>query len=260
MQSSMQEEIMTTMPEDMVVESMQHSAIGFPPSSQPVADGSLLNLPLESFSDTLMFSSGSSFPMTPMSAYGRGGMPEFYFGNDALTSTTYLMPDHGAIGGESLPSPFELGRPSVNSSNRQDHCEADDEDILVAEYVPHVTHIDEGTRNHMMNMLSAGMPQPEVCHISEVFPSLRYLDAYVQLYFEHFHRRFPVLHKPTFQMSPETWQLVFSVAFIGCQFSDVSQKPKHLSLFHQLSPQIISKAVGLSRLDHYDALLTTSQW
>ncbi|OAL42842.1 hypothetical protein IQ07DRAFT_686151 [Pyrenochaeta sp. DS3sAY3a] len=240
--SPIQEESMAAVPEDIVVEPMQHTAMGFSPSSQPVADASLLNLQLESFSETFMFSSGSSFPVTPMPAYGLGGISDFYFGNDALTSTTFLMPEQGTIGSDSLACPFELGLPSKNSTNRREYCMADDEDILSAEYVPHVPRIDGATRNHMVNMLNYSIPQPEASHIAEAFPSLRYLDAYVQLYFEHFHRRWPVLHVPTFQMSPQTWQLAFSVAFIGCQFSEANQKSKHLKLFYQLSPRVLNIA------------------
>jgi hypothetical protein len=260
-QSTMQEEIMTTTPEDMVVEPMQHTALRFPHSPQPVPDGSLLSLQLDLFSEASMFSSGSSFSMTPMSVYGLGGgIPDFYFGNDGPASTTFLMPEQGTIGSESSASLSGIGHPSVDSSSSQDYCIADDEDALVAEYVPHVPGVDERTRDHMINMLNAGMPQPEASHMAEAFPSLQYLDAYVQLFFEHFHRRWPVLHVPTFKMSPEMWQLVFSVAFIGCQFSEASQKHKHLRLFCQLSPQILNKTVGNSFPCDYDAILTTLRW
>ncbi|KAF2650005.1 hypothetical protein K491DRAFT_156432 [Lophiostoma macrostomum CBS 122681] len=242
-QPSVQEEAMTTAPEDTVIEPMQHAAVGFPQSSQPDADGSLLSLQLELFPENLMFSSISSFPTTPMSAYGLGGgIPDFYFGDNPPASATFLIPEQGTIDSESSASRFGFAHHSADNSNRRDYCMADDEDALVAEYVPHVPVVDDETRNHLINMLNAGMPQSEAGHIAEAFPSLQYLDAYVQLYFEHFHRRWPVLHVPTFKPSLETWHLVFCVAFIGCQFSEASQKSQHLSLFYHLSPQILNKA------------------
>jgi hypothetical protein len=259
----MQEEITITASEDMVVEPMQHTAADFQRTSQPAADGTLLSMQLDLFPETLMFPSGLSFSMTPMSAYGLGGgIPDFYFGNDVPASTIFLHSGQGAIDSDSSASPYGFDPPFVGGSNNQDYSMADDEDALIAEYVPHVPGVEEDTRNHMINMLDYGMAQKQVGHVAEGFPSLRHLDTYVQLYFEHFHRRWPILHMPTFKMSPETWQLVFSVAYIGCQFSEASQKSKHLSLFHRLSLQVLHKAVGNLLPDSklLGWLLTRSRW
>lgn len=258
-QASMQGEIGTMAQDDMVVDTMQHTAEDSQQSQQPLADGALLSMQLDFFPENLMFASGSAFPMTPMSAYGLGGgIPDFYFGNDAPASTMFFNPGPQSINGESSVSPFGFNQPFVDNSNSQTSCMADDEDALIAEYVPHVPGIDESTRNHIINMLDDGLVPRQAGHITEAFPSLRHLDAYVQLYFEHFHQRWPVLHVQTFKMSPETWQLAFSVAYVGCQFSEASQKSKHLSLFQGLSLQVLNKTVRIYLLYDYEASLTAA--
>lgn len=47
------------------------------------------------------------------------------------------------------------------------------------------------------------------------------LNSWVQLYFEHFHPIFPLLHKPSFNRPDAHWLLIFTVAAIGAQFSEM---------------------------------------
>lgn len=54
-------------------------------------------------------------------------------------------------------------------------------------------------------------------------PSTPVINAWVQLYFEHFHPVFPFLHKPSFGTSHTHWLLIFAVSAIGAQFSRLPQ-------------------------------------
>lgn len=50
-------------------------------------------------------------------------------------------------------------------------------------------------------------------------PPAPIINAWVQLYFEHFHPVFPFLHKPSFGNCDTHWLLIFAVSAIGAQFS-----------------------------------------
>ncbi|CAI7653255.1 unnamed protein product [Penicillium bialowiezense] len=50
-------------------------------------------------------------------------------------------------------------------------------------------------------------------------PPAPIINAWVQLYFEHFHPVFPFLHKPSFGNRDTHWLLIFAVSAIGAQFS-----------------------------------------
>ncbi|CAI7591961.1 unnamed protein product [Penicillium palitans] len=54
-------------------------------------------------------------------------------------------------------------------------------------------------------------------------PPAPVMNAWVQLYFEHFHPVFPFLHKPSFGTSDTHWLLIFAVSAIGAQFSGLPQ-------------------------------------
>lgn len=60
------------------------------------------------------------------------------------------------------------------------------------------------------------------------------LDAWVQLYFEHFHPVFPVLHKPTFLLPEVDPLLVLCVAGIGAQFSNLRNARGFAQGIHEL--------------------------
>jgi hypothetical protein len=61
---------------------------------------------------------------------------------------------------------------------------------------------------------------------SDFFPSLKTVNACIQLYLEHFHKGFPLIHKPTFLGSglPQPhWLLLLAVAAIGSNYADVAE-------------------------------------
>lgn len=57
-------------------------------------------------------------------------------------------------------------------------------------------------------------------------PTLGILHVCTELYFEHFHRRFPILHQGTFTARSESWLLYLAVAAVGSQYSRLSIRAK----------------------------------
>lgn len=60
------------------------------------------------------------------------------------------------------------------------------------------------------------------------------LNAWVQLYFEHFHPVFPIIHKPTFMLPEVDPLLVLAVAGIGAQFSRLKNAETFARCIHEL--------------------------
>jgi hypothetical protein len=129
-----------------------------------------------------------------------------------------------------------------------DHLTAAEEDILVAEYIPHVPPLGIEMRDHILNMLKNELPSVQAEDVDRRFPSLRHLDTYVQLYFEHFHHRMPILHVPTFRTSSKVWLLLLAIVCLGCDYSKASLKSDHRELLQFLARQILKADVRLQHI------------
>ncbi|KAJ6110061.1 early growth response protein [Penicillium sp. IBT 16267x] len=65
-------------------------------------------------------------------------------------------------------------------------------------------------------------------------PPAPILNAWTQLYFEHFHPVFPILHKALFGYPNTHWLLVFTVSAIGAQFSQIPHAKTCSRAMHEL--------------------------
>lgn len=65
-------------------------------------------------------------------------------------------------------------------------------------------------------------------------PPAPVLNSWIQLYFEHFHPVFPVLHKPSFSSSDTHWLLIFAVAALGAHFSGLNGSQLCARAMHEL--------------------------
>jgi len=74
--------------------------------------------------------------------------------------------------------------------------EENEQDILRAEHVQHVSSVPAETHARIIQFAREHLP-PSDQSINDL-PPLNYLDVYLQLYFEHFYKRMPFLHVPTF--------------------------------------------------------------
>ncbi|RGP81137.1 hypothetical protein FLONG3_674 [Fusarium longipes] len=127
---------------------------------------------------------------------------------------------------------------------QQDHHDLtlEEEDILIAENVPHVPPLTAETRAYMIHAIQEGLPQDDdTQELDASFPSLKHLDTYMQLYFEHFHPRMPLLHVPTFQASPETWELVLSIVCLGSRYSQAHHRQDHVLLLQRLAQKVLRR-------------------
>ncbi|KAH8430255.1 fungal specific transcription factor domain-containing protein [Aspergillus melleus] len=77
------------------------------------------------------------------------------------------------------------------------------------------TVLDEATRLTLTLQTAPSFPP----FLNWQLPPRPILNSWVQLYFEHFHPIFPLLHKRSFGGPATHWLLTFAVAAIGAQFS-----------------------------------------
>lgn len=141
--------------------------------------------------------------------------------------------------------PWDIEDPTL------DHCEQslgtnvleeNEQDILRAEHVQHVPSVPPETHSKIVQFAREHIPSSDqsINHL----PPLDYLDVYLQLYFEHFHKRMPFLHVPTFEVGEQAWCLVLAVATIGCELSTSVLQAMHLSVLRRLGHLLVEKDVG----------------
>lgn len=170
------------------------------------------------------------FPFSPPRSIGAAG-PE---NNHLELQQEYAHQDHNL--------PVDDRRTETFPESH--HLSAEEEDVLVAEYVPHVPPLGIEMRDHIVKMLKNELQSVQVEDLDSKLPTSRHLDAYVQLYFEHFHHRMPILHVPTFRTSPKVWLLVLAVVCVGCDYSRSSLKSDHRGYLQFLAQQILKTDVS----------------
>lgn len=171
------------------------------------------------------------FPFSPPHSLGARGTEI----NNLEPQQEYASHDH------SLP----IDDRPTETSTESDHLTAEEEDILMAEYVPHVPPLGIQMRAHIMNMLKDELQMAQIQDLDRRFPSSRHLDTYMQLYFENFHHHMPILHVPTFRTSPKVWLLVLAIACVGCDYSKASLKADHRRHLQSFARQIMKTDVSL---------------
>ena len=170
------------------------------------------------------------FPFSPPPSLGARG-PEI---NSFEVLQEYAHQDHNL--------PIDDG--PTETSLESDHLTAEEEDILVAEYVPHVPPLGIEMRAHIINMLKNELQMAQIEDLNKRFPSSRHLDTYMQLYFENFHHRMPILHVPTFRTSPKVWLLVLAIVCVGCDYSKASLRSDHREYLQTFARQIMKNDVS----------------
>ncbi|KAK4936731.1 hypothetical protein LTR10_022455 [Elasticomyces elasticus] len=101
-----------------------------------------------------------------------------------------------------------------------------------------LAHVDEVTADIAQRIadytaqLQRNGPYPPFVEMR--IPPAAVLNSWVQLYFEHFHPVFPILHKPSFSGSDAHWLLIFAVAAIGAHFSSLQGAHLCARAMHEL--------------------------
>jgi Fungal specific transcription factor domain/Fungal Zn(2)-Cys(6) binuclear cluster domain len=118
-------------------------------------------------------------------------------------------------------------------------------DIVEAESYGHVDSINETTYHTISQYLLDILPKrPHFRKFKNAnLPKLKVFDCFIQLYFEHFHPTFPMMHKPTFKPASEHWLLSLATAAIGCQYSKVPQANMYAVALQELLRRAIFDSV-----------------
>ncbi|KAF4426327.1 Zinc finger protein zas1 [Colletotrichum fructicola Nara gc5] len=202
--------------------------------------------------DALLTPAQFLFPFSPVPSLGPGTSTDFCFGDAALAAIGQSADDQSVQNSFGAKATPRVGVEVVEVFNVPDNLTAEEEDILIAEHIPHVPPMTAETRAHMIQAIKARLPQHEAQGLDANFPSLRYLDTYMQLYFEHFHPRMPLLHKPTFQASSEMWQLVLSVVCLGSRYSLAHHHQDHVLLLQRIAQHMLKR--DIRELSSHDVL------
>ncbi|OHF01528.1 hypothetical protein CORC01_03284 [Colletotrichum orchidophilum] len=206
-------------------------------SQSPVSDQPSLETDLPW--DALFTPGQFLFPFSPVPSLGAGTTTHFCFGDNDLAAAGESPVDQSVQNSFGARATATVGVEAVDAFAGSEYLTAEEgeeeEDILIAEHIPHVPPMTAETRAYMIQAIKARLPEQEAQGLDANFPSLRHLDTYMQLYFEHFHPRMPFLHVPTFQASPETWQLVLSVVCLGSRYSSAHRKQDHVLLLQRLA-------------------------
>ncbi|KAI8220329.1 hypothetical protein K4K54_008668 [Colletotrichum sp. SAR 10_86] len=152
--------------------------------------------------DALLTPAQFLFPFSPVPSLGPGTSTDFCFGDTALAAVGQSADDQSVQNSFGAKATPRVGVEAVDVFNVPDNLTAEEEDILIAEHIPHVPPMTAETRAYMIQAIKARLPQHEAQGLDANFPSLRHLDTYMQLYFEHFHQ--PDAH---WSSSYEQWHL-----------------------------------------------------
>ncbi|KAF3802257.1 hypothetical protein GCG54_00012505 [Colletotrichum gloeosporioides] len=193
--------------------------------------------------DALLTPAQFLFPFSPVPSFGPGTSTDFCFGDTALAAIGESADDQSVQNSFGANATPRVGVEAIEVFNVPDSLTAEEEDTLVAEHIPHIPPMTAETRAYMIQAIKARLPQQEAPGLDANFPSLRHLDTYMQLYFEHFHPRMPLLHKSTFQASPETWQLVLSVVCLGSRYSLAHHHHDHVLLLQRVAQHMLKRDI-----------------
>ena len=120
--------------------------------------------------------------------------------------------------------PVQANEPSLSSNGQsdaymwEDKLTQEDRDILISEDYRHVPKPSIASYQQMC----AHYAETRELSPKPILPALYPLDILhvcTQLYFEHLHPTFPILHRGSFQPRSSSWLLYIAVAALGSQYS-----------------------------------------
>lgn len=119
----------------------------------------------------------------------------------------------------------------------EDDEDEDDIDALAAEDFGHPCRLSAESFQKIRRFLRE---KRKPCQHSERgMPSISAIDAFIQLYFEHFAPQLPFIHAPTFEPDDVTELLVIAVANIGCHYS----RSRHRHLYRGVFMEVLGNSI-----------------
>ncbi|KAL4755919.1 Zn(II)2Cys6 transcription factor [Aspergillus foveolatus] len=114
-------------------------------------------------------------------------------------------------------------------------------DILAMEDLGHVAPVREGQMAELSALIAkARCPESATCDpsVKGLLNNPEVINAFVQLYFEHYQPTLPLLHKATFNVSHAPPLLILAVASIGSRFSKTPQASTLCSMEEEIHQTI----------------------
>lgn len=137
----------------------------------------------------------------------------------------------------------EAARPQRCRNDNEDEDE-DDIDTIAAEDFGHPCRLSAESFQRVRDFLHE---RSKSCQDNSrpCLPFLPAMNAFLQLYFEHFSPQMPFIHAPTFEPDNATELLLVAIANIGCQYSRSRHRHAYRNLFMQVLGSTIQQQVGL---------------
>lgn len=103
------------------------------------------------------------------------------------------------------------------------------------EDLSHVQEVSEDVVSNVTSLANRMEINPHFPSFVKLkLPPTPVINAWVQLYFEHFHPISPILHQPTLSSKDTHWLLIFTVAAIGAKFSTLRGSMSCSRAMHEL--------------------------
>ena len=118
--------------------------------------------------------------------------------------------------------------------------------------IPLTAETHQVIKQHFLQ-LCAGGSSGFALFESDCFPSVKTVNACIQLYFEHFHKGFPLVHKPTFLgmgLPQPHWLLLLAVAAIGSNYADIAESADFREAFQEFLRRATSLIAEVYRAHH----------
>ncbi|GLA66484.1 hypothetical protein AtubIFM54640_009062 [Aspergillus tubingensis] len=130
-----------------------------------------------------------------------------------------------------------------------------DEDVIAAENCGHVRPIADNLYRQICDFWKS--QQCSSC--ASPFISLSFLNAMVQLYFEHHDPWMSFIHPSSFDTEDASWVLILAVASIGCQYSNVERSELYVlglqDLLQKALPKDATETIALDQMTLAQCLL-----
>ncbi|PYH39194.1 uncharacterized protein BO87DRAFT_324763 [Aspergillus neoniger CBS 115656] len=130
-----------------------------------------------------------------------------------------------------------------------------DEDIIAAENCGHVRPIADNQYRQICDFWKS--QQCSSC--ASPFISLSFLNAMVQLYFEHHDPWMSFIHPSSFDAEYASWVLILAVASVGCQYSNVERSELYVlglqDLLQKALPKNATETITLDQMALAQCLL-----
>lgn len=139
------------------------------------------------------------------------------------------------------PNTSGLRAPTAHESRRPSLAVVRSEaDVIAAESFDHVPRLPASTYAKILQFYEE---QRTYSGNLAALPGIDLLNSFMQLYFEHYAAKLPLIHPSTFMPSDDSWLLVLAMASVGCEYSELCTLDL-MALFEHLAMRAITITVS----------------